>query len=365
MKIAFLNIFNGVVERGSEVFVSELSKRLSQECEVEVLQIGDGSGELGYKTIKIGGIPKIIPQGKGAPASSGVKSFIYYQYYHLTVLLFTLKCIPHILTHNYDWVIPVNGGWQVLICRILRAFNGYKILVSGHAGIGADDRFNLLLGKPDKFIALSPNAFIWSQSFYDKHKLEFIPDGVDTNKFNPNVLPQKINLSKPVVLCVSALLPYKKVDLVIKAVAEMKRGNLLLIGEGPLTDEIDRIGQSLLGKRFIHLTKANHEDMPAYFRAADVFTLASSPTEAFGMVYIEAMACNIPVVGPDDINRRSIIGDAGLQCDPNDVVSYAKTLEQAVKMDFGNKPREKAEEYSWDNIAKQYMRIFERSSNQL
>ncbi len=359
MKIVFLNIFNGEVERGSEVFVAELSKRLAQKYEVHVVQTGVGKIEADYKIIKIDGVPKIIPQGKDAPTSGSIKSFLYYQFYHLSVLLFTIKCIPLILGGNYDWVIPVNGGWQVLICRALRLIKGYKLLISGHAGIGADDKFNLIFGRPDKFIALSPNTLIWAQSFYDRKKMEFIPNGVDTDRFNPMIKPEGINLPKPVILCVSALLPYKKVDLVIKAVAEMKHGSLLLIGEGPLLREIDGMGQTVLGKRFVHIQKASHEKMPGYFRAADVFTLASRPTEAFGMVYIEAMACNVPVVGPDDINRRAIIGNAGLQCDPEDSFAYAKTLEQAVNMRFGNKPREKALEYSWDKIAEKYLKIFE------
>ena len=56
MKIAFLNIYNGKIERGSEVFVDNLANNLSRNHEVAVFQTGDKKSE-NYKITQITGIP--------------------------------------------------------------------------------------------------------------------------------------------------------------------------------------------------------------------------------------------------------------------------------------------------------------------
>ena len=81
------------------------------------------------------------------------------------------------------------------------------------------------------------------------------------------------------------------------------------------------------------------------------------PWEAFGIVYVEAMASGLPVVATDDENRREIIGDAGLFVDPENIEEYAQTLGKALKTDFGEKPRQQAKKFSWDKIASQYEQI--------
>jgi len=99
--------------------------------------------------------------------------------------------------------------------------------------------------------------------------------------------------------------------------------------------------------------------MPKYYRAANIFTLPSWSYEAFGIVYLEAMASGIPVVATDDELRREIVGDAGILVDPTDLDSYANALKKALSIDWGNKPRIQAEKFDWDKIAKKYEKLFE------
>ena len=107
-------------------------------------------------------------------------------------------------------------------------------------------------------------------------------------------------------------MPYKRVEESVRAVAKLKKGSLLILGDGPLEKEIDELGNKLLGpNKFLRL-KVPHSEMAKYLNACDVFTLVSEESEAFGLVYLEALGCNLPVVATDDSLRRELVGDAGL-----------------------------------------------------
>src|SRR3990172_1761925 len=97
MKIAFLNIYNGRVLRGSEIFVSELASRLTYHHDVWVFQTGV-SKKPPYKSVVISNIPFLFHQN-GLLAS---------MLYTIFVFVFTLCCIPILLKENFDWVIPIN-----------------------------------------------------------------------------------------------------------------------------------------------------------------------------------------------------------------------------------------------------------------
>ncbi|HLD91975.1 MAG TPA: glycosyltransferase, partial [Patescibacteria group bacterium] len=85
----------------------------------------------------------------------------------------------------------------------------------------------------------------------------------------------------------------------------------------------------------------------------------SNPTESFGIVLVEAMATGLPVVATNDAIRKEIVGDAGLFVDPTNADEYAKILEKALNTNWGDKPRNQAEKFSWDKIAKSYEEILE------
>ena len=57
-------------------------------------------------------------------------------------------------------------------------------------------------------------------------KMVNIPHGVDLNKFSAKLKKIEIALEKPIILCVSSLDPYKRVNLAVEAVSKMKKGSL-------------------------------------------------------------------------------------------------------------------------------------------
>jgi glycosyltransferase involved in cell wall biosynthesis len=98
--------------------------------------------------------------------------------------------------------------------------------------------------------------------------------------------------------------------------------------------------------------------MPEVYRSADVFTLPSASSEAFGNVLVEAMATNLPVVATNDPIRHEIVGEAGILIDPENTEEYAAALQKALEINWGEKSRKQAEKFSWDKIALKYEELF-------
>lgn len=353
LKIAFLNIYNGVVNRGAETFVKELASRLAGRYEVTVFQAGDPIENEPYRVLK-------IPVKWDWTRKSGtgtLAAFLFIDYWNRQIFKFSLRTFPKIIKGRFDVVIPVNGGWMPALMRICTWLYRGKMVIAGQSGMGWDDRNNLWCF-PDAFVALSSRAKTWAKKVNPFVNVKYIPNGVDTVKFCLEGDSIKTKLNKPIILCAAALTKTKRIDLVIKAVAKLKNASLLVVGGGDLRSEIYDLGHKMLGDRF-ELIKLPFEDMPKVYRTADIFTLVSEPYYSFEIVLAEAMASGLPVVATDDAIRREIVGDAGILVNPADTNGYVQALKKALGTNWGNKPQKQAEKFSWDIISDQYRKLFD------
>jgi len=348
MKIAFLNIYNGLVDRGAETYVKELSNRLSLKHKVTVFQAGEEKGNEKYKIEKI----NVGINWNKKVETSTLKRKFFVDYWSFKILFFTFKCVSKIWKEKYDVLIPVNGGWMPAVLRIVTWLYGGKMIISGQSGIGWDD-INNLWCFPNVFVSLSDYAAKWAKGMNNFINVEVIPNGVDINKFNPNGEKYKINLANPIVFCAGALIKQKRIDLAIKAVAKLKNVSLLVSGKGDQEDEVIKLGEKLLGKRF-KLISANFDEMPLVYRSVDLFTLPSEDYQAFEIVLVEAMASGIGVVANDDPIRKEIVGEGGLLVDPTNINNYSEALKKALNLNFRQKALNQAKKYSWDIISLKY-----------
>lgn len=310
LKIAFLSKFVGKVNRGVETYVLELSERLKKDFDVEILT-GEDAGSFGKM---VGG--------------------------------------------KYDVIIATNGRMQALKASIARLFSEHKLIISGQAGVGRDDWWNIFVARPDVYVALTDFEMRWAKKWTNNVKLIKIPNGVDLEKFNSVGTKINLNVEAPVVLSVGALYWYKHHDLTIQAVSRLSKCSLVIIGSGPEKQKLTELGNRLLGKDRFKILEIAHNELPKYYRSAKMFVLPSWNREAFGIVYLEAMASNLPVVAPDDETRREIIGDAGILVDVGHVDAYASAIEQCLNNSWGQKPREQAAKFSWDKVAQEYTKLF-------
>lgn len=346
VKIAILSFYSGLTERGVETFAFEIGTRLAKKHQVTIFQAGNPKPFQKFSTTQI----KFF--ASPPKSSQGFIDKIYLNWQALKILGFTIKLAPKFLKGKYQIVFVTNGGWQIVIMRLLAKFTGAKIIVPGAAGIGSDDAWNLLF-RPNVFVALTSAQLNWARNLQPEVKIEKIPNGVDLSRFHPKQKAKEIDLPKPIVICTSALVPYKRVDSTIKAVAKTKNLSLLVLGDGELKGQIDSLGKRYLGHRYKRLV-VPYEQIPSYYKAGKVFTIASK-TEAFGISYLEAMACNLPIVTTSDDSRAEIIGDAGILTDPTNLNQYAKDLELAAKTNYKNKPYVQALKFSWNKVAQAYI----------
>lgn len=298
LKIAFLSRFQGKVSRGVETYVEELSRRLTKNHDVKIL--------------------KDIDSGK------------------------------------YDLVIPTNGRFQALKASIGRIFKGYKTIIPGQAGIGRDDIWNIAVTAPQVYVALTDYEKDWAKKWAWRTKVVKIPNGVDLNKFHPaRSHPARL---KPIILSVGALEWYKHHERTINAM-EFVEGSLVIVGDGSKKDELLALGDKKIPGR-LKIISIEYEEISKAYRSANLFVLPSWDRESFGIVYVEAMASGLPVVAPDDLSRREIVGSGGIFVDVENPHKYATAINEALNKNWGDLPRKQAEIFSWDKVAEKYEELF-------
>lgn len=351
MKIVIFNLYSGINNRGAESFIHELAARLGKNDKVVLIS----GGEVNIAKVNVINIEPVVYQP--THDARDLIKHLFLDKASFSVLLFTLKSILILIREKPDWVIPINGFWQVVICKILSLFLRFKILITGHSGPGWDERWNLWL-TPDVFVATTEPTGKWAKKIAPWVRVEVIPYGVDIDKFK-NAKPVNLNLEKPIILCPAAAVPYKRVDLAIKAVAKLDKGSLVHLGGGSLNHELRIMGDKLLGKDRFLSTVVSNVEMPGYFAVCDVVTLPSEPQENSPMVFLEAMAAGKLLVVTDTPRNRWIIGDNGFYIDPTNINDYYQQLARAhIKKHFNYEKDLK--KFLWIDVVNNYKRVLDK-----
>ncbi|MGE3865118.1 MAG: glycosyltransferase family 4 protein, partial [Burkholderiaceae bacterium] len=126
--------------------------------------------------------------------------------------------------------------------------------------------------------------------------------GVDTDLFSPGGSGVFDGLPRPVFLSVGRVAVEKNLDAFLRL---RLPGSKVIVGDGPR--------RALLQRRFpdaVFLGARANRDLPAFYRAADVFVFPSL-TDTFGLVLLEAMACGLPVAAHPVAGPLDVVGDSG------------------------------------------------------
>ncbi|WP_285565303.1 glycosyltransferase family 4 protein [Streptomyces sp. RTGN2] len=142
-----------------------------------------------------------------------------------------------------------------------------------------------------------------------------LPAGVDEKTFHPDSGGDRVRArlgltDRPVVVCVSRLVPRKGQDTLILAMpailAEVPDAVLLIVGGGPYADELEKLAAETGVLDSVRFTgPVPWEELPAHYGAGDVFAMpcrtrrGGLDVEGLGIVYLEASATGLPVVAGD------------------------------------------------------------------
>ena len=217
--------------------------------------------------------------------------------------------------------------------------------------------YNRLNGK----IAVSEPAkrFI---SRYFPGDYRVIPHGIDVERFSAEVPPvEDFCDGKLNILFVSRLEERKGIRYLLKAFrvvkAQFPQSRLIVVGPGNRRRYKDYV-QAVKLKDVVFVGYASYDDLPRYYRTADIFCVPAVGQESFGIVLLEAMAAGKPIVASNIDGYANVLTHQveGLLVPPKNKEALAHALlsllnDQALRQQMGKMGRSKAEAHKWEFIA--------------
>ena len=166
------------------------------------------------------------------------------------------------------------------------------------------------------------------------------------------------------VLFVGTLQPRKNISRLIEAFSELpseikEEYQLVIIGKkGWLYEEILNSPEKFgISDRVIFLDYVSDEDLPSFYKKADLFVLPSL-YEGFGLPVLEAMRYGCPVATSQVSSLPEAGGDAAVYFDPESIEDIKKTIEKvlsdaALREKMKEKGKEHYKKFTWEKAAKE------------
>ena len=278
-------------------------------------------------------------------------------YYHSFLVinrhfLLTKKLYGNIsLIHAH---VSFPAGW--IAYKLSKKYN-IPYIITEHMGPFPLKAF-IKFGKPINQIYESINnanaVFCVSESHsknmkqYGFNKQIVISNMVDENIFKPSYKIKSNNKINFLTVC--NMVDGKGIEDLLQAIflwnPPSNTVQFMFIGSGYALDKYKILATKLkIDDLILWKGPVNRIDLPKYFSNTDIFVLASK-YESFGMVYVEALACGIPIIatkcgGPADIvtNNNGIlveVGDISMLCESLQIMSrnYLNYNKELIRNDF-------------------------------
>jgi glycosyltransferase involved in cell wall biosynthesis len=229
-----------------------------------------------------------------------------------------------------------------LLARIVRFLAPIPVLICSARSIDEGGRFREVLYRlTDPLCDLTTQVSQAGLERYvrmgavPRHKIRYIPNGVDTERFKPNLedrlkFRKELGVDGFVWLAVGRFDPPKDYPTMLQAFARVvhKHSNtiLLIAGDGPLRKTMENLARELgIEKRTKFL--GIRRDIPQLMNAADAYVMSSS-WEGMPNVLLEASATGLPIVATDVGGNREIVldGVTGFLVPPRNPEALARTM---------------------------------------
>jgi phosphatidylinositol alpha-mannosyltransferase len=237
---------------------------------------------------------------------------------------------------------------------------------------------NRWFNKLDGRIAVSQPALEYINSYFPAD-YTVIPNGIDTGHFSDHVPPlDEFNDGKLNILFVGRMEKRKGFDYLWKAYKQVKQKipdcRLIAVGPGVrLRNKYQRrINRSSLDD-VVFTGYATYNDLPKYYKTADIVCLPATGWESFGIVLLEAMSVGKPVIASDIAGYAGVLTDKaeGFLVPPKNANKLAEALltmmtDKELRQQMADRGRVKARGYDWSYIAQRvldfYMETLNRTS---
>jgi len=261
-----------------------------------------------------------------------------------------IVAIRSTLYYHYPQQIPLYKNLYRRFMSWISVKLSEKIIVPSHDI--KEDLLNFLKAKEEKIVVVPHGVEkeYWAEAVPEREK---------------NMVIKSLEISRPFILFVSALWPYKGAENLIKAFKlvqeekQFERYSLVIAGKGihseteALFELVDKLG---LNNKVIFTGNLGHFELRVLYQTADLFVL---PTmyESFGHPILEAMSSGVAVITSAKHAIPEIVGDAAFFIEPESVDSIAKAIikllsDAGLRRSFIEKGKERVSEFSWQRAVK-------------
>jgi phosphatidylinositol alpha-mannosyltransferase len=206
--------------------------------------------------------------------------------------------------------------------------------------------------------------------FPDRYRI--IPNGIDYPHFASEVPPvPRFMDNKRNILFLGRQEKRKGLPFLLEAYARLKRERpdirLIVVGpDGGMRAACERYVRRQRLEDVVFTGFVSYEDLPRFYKTADVYCAPNTGHESFGIVLLEAMAAGTPIVASDIGGFREVLEDGveGLLALPRDADALASAIDRllcdaVLREQMGHAGTLRAERYAWERVSSQVLTYYQ------
>jgi glycosyltransferase involved in cell wall biosynthesis len=381
LKILMINYEFPPLGGGGGVITSHIATELAKRHEVEVLT-SSSKGLSNFEVVEGIKVYRVPVLGRSKQSTATLASLLSFPLSSLFkgIKLCRGKRYDVVNTH---FVVP-TGPTGVVLSRLFRIPN----VLSVHGGDIYDPskalspHKNYLLRKIVEYV-LNHSTCVLAESndvkrraishYRVKKEITVIPWGLKEPTFvKASRVEFGMSQDEFLIIAVGRLVKRKGLDCLLQAVAKIQipTVKVVLIGDGPERNHLESLAVALgIRQQILFLGAVSEEKKFQYLSVSDVFTLPSLH-EGFGIVFLEAMYCGLPIITTDNGGQADFlkdrrngflvpVGDAEAMADK--ILILVQNHDLRMWMSVNN--REDVKRFSVSATAERYERVFEQIAN--
>lgn len=290
--------------------------------------------------------------------------------------------IKEVLAEEKFDIIHLHEPFMPMLCSAVLRFSDTVNVGTFHAA-GSSPGYNwgwpisayMLYRRRKKLagkIAVSKAAMRYAKK-YIPGQYDIIPNGVDLEQFSSDVAPiEEFCDGKKNILFVGRLEKRKGMDYLLKAYKQVKKefpeSRLIVVGPGTrfrykYEKHVKRKGL----EDVVFVGNVSCDDLPRYYKTADVYCAPATGHESFGIVLLESMAVGTPVVATNIDGYAGVLtdGQEGLLVPPKNHKELSGALlklllDDSLRKKMGSNGMVTARKYDWEKVARRVIDYYEK-----